>query len=267
MAPLSPQRKSLQIPDAPPAQVGWSSVSPPLSPKVLCLTLAAPPPPQAGSRSLSSPHPALLDAPRAAPDWARDLKDMLRPSNVVKNEPRDVDRSKEEVRALLTEVAASEGHPQWAQDLLSVLGAPVKNDDAPSGAGIRLPTGKGVRLRIKGPSGAQHPEKVPAEPVPPGSSNSRVAEYEEAAMHAMVKVKDQRKLEAAERRAEKERLRELKRSAAGMECEPAHKRPAAVKLEPGTPLKLEPSLKRRPAAATPTAASGRPRCPLRMQPM
>ena len=83
-------------------------------------------------------------------------------------------------------------------------------------------------------------------------------------MQAMVKVKDQRKLEAAERKAEKDQINALKRPAAASKGEPSHKRPAAkgaVKLEPAPPLKPEPSLKLRPAAATPTAAEGRPSCP------
>ena len=93
-------------------------------------------------------------------------------------------------------------------------------------------------------------------------------------MEAMLEVQGKRKLEAAERKSDKDRIEGLKLIDADNESEPARKRPSAgkqapkVKLEPKveevklkTKKEVETTMKRRPAAAASTAAKGRPACP------
>ena len=183
------------------------------------------------------------------PEWVRDLKEMLRETKAAKSEPHGEAVKKEQVRALLTDVAEAEGHPQWAKDLLNILGSGSRASSAAHGqnAGITLRAGTGVRLRMRqkgdqqADPGDQHatpqqatpqqatPEHVPPEQVPRTGGKKSVAEYEAAAMEAMLKVQGKRKLEAAERKSDKDRIEGLKLTDADNESEPTRKRPSAGK--------------------------------------
>ena len=66
------------------------------------------------------------------PEWVRDLKEMLRETKAAKSEPHGEAVKKEQVRALLTDVAEAEGHPQWAKDLLNILGSGSRASSAAS---------------------------------------------------------------------------------------------------------------------------------------
>ena len=152
---------------------------------------------KAAGRSEPQPSPSVqLGSRNSEPDWVRDLKEMLRPANKeAASESTAEDAEKEQVRALLTEVAAAEGQPQWAQALLGMLGSSASSGapTAQATPAISLKTKSGIRLRMQEHVELRAPPKpdrsdhqAPPEPVAAAATTTSVAEYEAAAMQAIL---------------------------------------------------------------------------------